>query len=237
MSISREAALAVFPPGAQQGAPATMLADGIDGVRKNLAKFMDIIDVVSADDTLTTVERTRQAVALAGRTRQTLEGRVERLRESMNSWADQLQSSFEAELASMSQPHGLSPAQSIEQVQHAIARVGGNHQAALRQVVEAASAERDGSSVLAIYRAPAWALGISPEARDTLRTQIEQTWSQPHVDAKLAFEKVGSYLGQVAKIVDQATTPTTEDSSTAANAEATRAARKAATAENAGGLA
>ena len=47
LSISREAALAAFPPGARQGAPATMLADGIDGVRKNLAKFMDIVDLVA----------------------------------------------------------------------------------------------------------------------------------------------------------------------------------------------
>jgi len=223
--------------GARQGAPAAMLADGIDGVRKNLAKFMDIVDVVAADDTLTTVERTRQAVALAGRTRRTLDDRIGRIRESMKSLADQLQSSFEAELASMSQPHGLSPAQSIEQVQTAVARIGGNHQEALRQVVESASAEFDGSSVLAIYRAPAWALGISPEARETLRTQIERTWSQPHVDAKLAYEKAGNYLGQVAKLVDHATTPTTEDSTTAANAEATRAARQSATADNASSLA
>ncbi len=237
LSISREAALAVFPAGAREGAPAKMLSDGIGSIRNNLAKFADIVDVIAADDTLTTVERTRQAVALAGKTRRTLGDQVGRLRESVKSLAGQLQASFEAELASMSQPHGLSAAQAIEQVQNAVARIGGNHLEALCQVVDMASSERDGSSVLAIYRAPAWALGISPKARETLRMQIERTWSQPHVDAKLTYAKVDDYLGQVAKIVDRATTPTTEDSTAAANAEASRAARQAATADSAGGAA
>jgi len=233
-TIAREAALAAFPERARTNPAAVALGEQAATMRARLVQLADLVDAIEADTTLTDDARTLAAVKAAKRTREQIAADTNRMRETLSKANRELQVSFEAELAENHGGHGLNPQQSLDLALRQ-AQANGGGLAGFRQVVESATAERDGASVLAVYRAPAWALGLDAQQGAQLRDSIERAWSQPHVDARDAFAKAGQYVDRVAKIATAAATPESLDLAVASRAEANATARKAAESAAAGG--
>ncbi len=226
-TISREAALAAFPEDARTNPVAIALGNAADSVRQRLVRLADLFEAIERDTTLTDDARTLAAVKAAKQARGTVDADIKAMHATIDSAREALQRTFESELAQLNPGHGLSPGQALELALKRSDTHGGGF-AGLNQVVKLAAGDRDGVSVLAVYRAPAWALGIDNDQRALLRDSIERTFSAPHVSAKQAFYSADRYIDRFASAATEVATPAAQDRAIAARAESNANARRAA---------